>query len=360
MSLRVDNFIALLSGSIAAWLERHAAARIEYLKAENRALRIRLRGRRIVFSGAERRTLGTLAKKLGRKALRELDPIVTPATLLRWHRELVAKQWTFPVQRRPGRPRTAAEIEQLVVRMAAENPRWGYTRILGALSNLSINIGRGTIQRILKDHLIEPAPLRRKRISWSTFLKAHWRALVASDFFTVEVWSLKGLLTFYVLFVIDLSTRRICICGITTHPDEAWMLQMSRNLLDPQAGFLRDKKHLIVDRDTKYSAAFRIAFEQEGVGVIRLPPRPPNMDAYAERLVRSIKDECVSKLIPIWSRMLRKSLHEYAEHYHLERNHQGIGNRTVIPLATPVRARDSIDSRRRLGGLLNYYYRAAA
>ncbi len=128
-------------------------ARIEYLKAENRALRIRLNGRRIVFSDAERLTLGILPKRLGRKALREIDPIVTPATLLRWHRELVARKWIFPVQRRPGRPRIAADIEKLVVRMATENPSWGYTRILGALSNLGIQLGRGTIQRTLKDHL---------------------------------------------------------------------------------------------------------------------------------------------------------------------------------------------------------------
>ena len=187
MPHRIDNFIALLSGSIAAWLERHAAARIEYLEAENRALRIRLSGRRVVFSDAERRTLGILAKKLGREAIRELDPIVTPTTLLRWHRELVARKWTFSVQRRPGRQRTAADIEKLVVRMATENPSWGYTRIMGALSNLGVQLGRGTIQRILKGHLIEPAPIRRKRIAWSTFLKAHWRALAASEFFTVEV-----------------------------------------------------------------------------------------------------------------------------------------------------------------------------
>lgn len=130
MSLRIDNFVALLSGGVAAWLERHAEARIEYLKAENRALRTRLGGRRIVFTNAERRTLGALAVKLGRKALRELDPIVTPATLLRWHRELVAQKWTFPARRRPGRPRTQADIEQLVVRMATENSGWGGTAYL--------------------------------------------------------------------------------------------------------------------------------------------------------------------------------------------------------------------------------------
>ena len=246
-----------------------------------------------------------------------------------------------------------------MVRMATENTSWGYTRILGALSNLGVRLGRSTVQRILKDHLIEPAPIRRKRIAWSTFLKAHWRGLAASDFFTVEVWSLKGLLTFYVLFVIDLPTRHIAICGMTTQPDEGWMLQMARNLLDPEFGFLRNKKHLIVDRDTKYSAAFRLALEREGIGVIRLPPRSPNMNAYAERFVRSIKDECLSKLIPIGPRMLHRALREYAEHYHLERNHQGIGNRTIEPLPITPHPHGSIDTRRRLGGVLNYY-RAAA
>ena len=177
--------------------------------------------------------------------------------------------------------------------------------------------------------------------------------------FTVEVWSLKRLLTFYVLFIIDLPTRRISICGMTTRPDERCILQMSTNLLDEGTGFLRNKKHLIVDRDTKYSAAFRLALEREGVGVIRLPPRSPNMNAYAERFVRSIKDDCLSKLIPIGPRMLRRSLREYAEHYHLERNHQGIGNRTILPLAALERPRESVDTRRRLGGILNYYYRVA-
>jgi transposase InsO family protein len=171
---------------------------------------------------------------------------------------------------------------------------------------------------------------------------------------------LKGLLTFYVLFVIDLPTRRVTICGMTSHPDESWMLQMSRNLLDPEFGFLRDKKHSTVDRDTKYSAEFRSALEREGIGVIRLPPRSPNMNAYAERFVRSFKEECLSKLIPIGPRMLRRSLREYAARYHLERNHQGIGNRTIIPLPIEEHPGGTVDSRHRLGGLLNYYYRAAA
>jgi putative transposase len=192
MFVRPGSFLALVSAGIACWLERQAAARIEYLKAENRALRIRLGRHRMIFTDAERRTLAKLAKEVGRKALSNLDPIVTPATLLRWHRELVAKKWTFLERRHPGRPRTKVDIEQLIVRMATDNPSWGYTRIQGALINLDIRVGRGTIRRILRDHLIEPAPSRGRRISWSTFLKAHWRGLAASDFFTVEVWCWRG------------------------------------------------------------------------------------------------------------------------------------------------------------------------
>jgi hypothetical protein len=139
-----------------------------------------------LFTDTERRKLGALAKEIGIKALQELTPVVSPATLLRWHRQLVAQKWTFLERRRPGRPRTPIDIEQLVVRMAHENPSWGYTRIHGALLNLDIKVGRGTIRRILKDHLIEPAPRRARRIPWSVFLKSHWRAIAASDFFAVE------------------------------------------------------------------------------------------------------------------------------------------------------------------------------
>jgi putative transposase len=163
MFVRPGSFLAMVSAGIACWRERQAAARIEYLKAENRALRIRLGRRRMIFTDAERRTLAKLAKEVGRKALSNLDPIVTRSTLLRSHRELVAKKWTFLERRRPGRPRTKVDIEQLIVRMATDNPSWGYTRIQGALINLDIRVGRGTIRRILRDHLIEPVRSRGRR-----------------------------------------------------------------------------------------------------------------------------------------------------------------------------------------------------
>jgi len=236
------HFLTVLIASMSFWLERQSASQIEYLKAENRALRSRLGPGRVRFTDAERRTLGALAKQIGAKALRELDTIVSPAILLRWHRELVARKWTFLERRRPGRPRTSIDIEQLVVRTARENPSWDYTRIHGALSNLDIAVGRGTIRRILKDHLIEPAPVRGRGIPWSVFLKAHWRVIAASDFFSVEVWSWQGLVTHYVLFVIELATQRVEICGITTNPNEAWMLQMARELFS-ESGMLLGKRH---------------------------------------------------------------------------------------------------------------------
>ena len=345
---------------VAGWLQRQQAATIDYLKAENRVLRARLGGRRIVFTDAERRQLAVKAKALGRKGLHELGTIVTPETLLRWHRDLVARKWTFVERRCPGRPRIREELVALVVRMAKENRGWGYTRIQGAMANLGHKLGRGTIGRILKDHGIEPAPERGKGMSWSVFLKAHWKVLAASDFFTVEVWSWSGLVTYYVLFVMESATRRVCIAGITTHPDTPWMLQMARQLTDGIDGILLDKRYIILDRDMKYCQAFRDFLKREGIAVIRLPPRSPNLNAHAERWVRGLRDESLSKLIPIGQAMLRRALREYGAHFHQERNHQGLGNMLIIPDGSAKHRGGPVIRRARLGGLLNYYERAAA
>jgi putative transposase len=345
---------------VAGWLHRQQAATIDYLKAENRMLRARLGGRRIVFTDAERRQLAEKAKTLGRKALHELGTIVTPETLLRWHRELVAWKWTFVERRSPGRPRIRGELVALVVRMAKENRGWGYTRIQGAMANLGHKLGRGTIGRILKDHGIDPAPERGKGMPWSMFLKAHWKVLAASDFFTVEVWSWSGLVTYHVLFVMELATRRVCIAGITKHPDTPWMVQMARQLTDGVDGILLDKRFIILDRDAKYYQAFRDFMKREGIDVIRLPPRSPNLNAHAERWVRGVRDECLSRLIPIGQGMLRRVLREYGAHFHQERNHQGLGNMLIMPDASAKDRGAAVIRRARLGGLLNYYERAAA
>ena len=345
---------------VSGWVNRRQLTIIEFLQAENRMLKERLRGKRIRFTDAERALLGRKAKAVGRKSLQELDTIVSPDTLMRWHRQLVAQKWDFSKRRRPGRPGVMREIAELIVRMARENPGWGYTRIQGALANLNHRVARGTVANVLKRNGIEPAPDRNKRTTWSTFLKAHWQVLAASDFFSVEVWTPRGLLTHYVLFVIALADRAVHIAGITTRPDEAWMLQVGRNLTDENSGALATKRYLIIDRDTKYSRRFRGLVEEGGTEVIRLPPRSPNLNAYAERFVRSIKEECLGKMIFVGQASLSRAITQYMTHFHAERNHQGLENRLIRQ--QPGFAMDDgiVHRRQRLGGVLNYYCRAAA
>src|SRR5262245_60805343 len=218
------------------------------------------------------------AHRLGRKALRDLATIGTPDTLLRWHRQLVARKWTYTSQQ-THRAGVIAEIRQLVVRMAEANPTWGYTRMQGALKNLGHQVGRSTIARILKSRGLPPAPLRPT--SWQTFLRAHWGAVAGADFFTTEVWTWRGLVTFYTAFVIDLATRRVQVLGTTPHPDEAFMRQVVRTLTMDGADPCR---LLICDRDAKWSAAVRERLEEAGIHVVQTPYGAPNANAYAEQL----------------------------------------------------------------------------
>jgi transposase InsO family protein len=252
------------------------------------------------------------------------------------------------------------EIADLAVRMARENSLWGYSRIQGALENLGHRVGRTTIASILKQHGIEPAPERGKRITWSQFLKSQWSVLAAADFFTIEVWGPRGLVTFYVFFVIELTTRRVEIAGITPNPNEAWMMQIGRNLTDPDDGFLAHKRFLIIDRDSKYSLAFRTLLNNSGVEIVRLPPRSPNLNAYAERFVRSIKSECLGRMIFFGERSLRKAARDDAAHYHRERNSQELDNRLIDAPHDKASCAGAVSCSARLGGMLPFYHRAAA
>jgi transposase InsO family protein len=215
--------------------------------------------------------------------LQEIGTIVSPDTLLAWHRHLITRKYDGHQRRRPGRPPLTAEIRQLIVRLATENRDWGYTRIQGALANVGHDVGRGTIATILRQHGIEPAPERQKRTTWQELLKAHWDVLAATDFFSVEVWTATGLKRYAVLFVIELATRRVHIAGIASEPDSAWVTQCSRHLTDPVDGFLVGKRFLLHDRDPLFSQAFRETLDATGVETVRLPARSPNLNAHAER-----------------------------------------------------------------------------
>ena len=333
---------------------------IAYIQEENRILKHKLKGKRFRFTDDERRRLAVKGRALGRKVLREVASIVTPDTILAWHRKLIAQKWDYSEKRGPGRPRVKDELAQLTVRMARENPSWGYTTIRGALHNLGHVVARETVRNILKEHGIEPAPQRSKRMPWSTFLKSHWDCIAAVDLFTVEIWSCVGLTRYYVLFFIKLSNRRVHVAGVTEYPHGNWMKQVGRNVTDAFDGFLLDVRYLILDRDGIFTESFRELLKNAGVKPVRLPPRSPNLNAYAERFVRTIKESCLNRMIFFGEDSLRRAISEFLEHYHHERNHQGLGNRLIDPQDEVGTTDGSVECRERLGGLLRYYDRQAA
>jgi putative transposase len=356
-SLNPFRFVMI---AVAGWMNQKQQHAIDYLREENRVLREQLGTQRLRFTDDQRRRLAAKAKLVGRRLLNDIAQIVTPDTLLAWHRKLIANKYDGSARRGAGRPRTAAEIEDLVVRMAQENRDWGYRRIVGAMSNLGHDLARGTVANILKKHGIEPAPERSRKTTWKEFLTRHWELIVAADFFTIEVWTRTGLQRFLVLFFIDLSTRRVQIAGICSTANGLWMTQIARNLCDAIDGVLAGRKYLIHDRDPLFTDDFLNTLRTVGIEAVKLPPRSPNLNAYAERFVRTIKESCLERLILFGEESLRKAVAEFVTHYHLERNHQGLGNRLLAPLPAELNTTGTIQRRQRLGGLLNYYYRQAA
>jgi putative transposase len=352
----------LLLAILAGWVNRQQQDVIEYLRTENQVLKEKLGKRRILLSDEQRRRLARKGKVLGRKMLDTIGTVFTPDTILRWHRLLVAQKWDYSnrSKKTPGRPPVADEIRTLVVRLASENPSWGYDRIQGALANLGHTIADATVGNILKEHGIEPAPDRQRQTTWQTFLQAHWDVLAAIDFTTVEVWTKNGLVTFYLLFVMELATRRVHFAGSTANPDEAWMKQIARNLIDAEEGFLNGKRYVLMDRDTKFCEAFRSSLHDADMEPVRLPPRSPNLNAHLERFMRSLKEECLGRMIFFGEQSLRQAVRQFLGHYHGERNHQGLGNRLIDAGAEVGRGTGAVHCRERLGGILRYYYRPAA
>ncbi|REK25516.1 MAG: hypothetical protein DWQ42_11235 [Planctomycetota bacterium] len=352
----------LLVLCVSGWANRQQQDVIAYLRTENQVLREKLGKKRILLNDDQRRRLAVRGKVLGRRLLGQVGTLFTPDTILRWHRQLVATKWDYSDRRKAiGRPRVRQQIVELVLRLARENPRWGYARLQGALANLGYEITATTVRNILKAHGIEPAPDRRRSLSWKTFLKSHWDTLAATDFTTVEVWTKGGLVTFYVLVVIiELATRRVEIAGITPTPDAIWMRAVACNLTNCEDGFLSGKRYLIHDRDTKFCAKFLDVLAGENIESIKLPPSSPNLNAYVERFMRSLKEECLERMIFFGESSLRRALQQYVAHYHAERNHQGLANRLIEADAQVGSTHGEVTCRERLGGLFRYYYRRAA
>jgi putative transposase len=302
------------------------------------------------LDAADRAFLAALARLLPRRRRRGL--IVTPQTLLRWHRELVSRKWTQP-RRRAGRPAVEDRVLQLVLRFARENPRWGYPRIAGELLKLGTRVSPSTVRRLLLAAGLTPAP-RRSGPSWRDFLRQQAASMIACDFFTVETISLRR---FYVLFFIELESRRVHLAGCTTNPTGGWVTQQARNL--GFTGLLEQMRFLIHDRDSKFSAGFDEVFRSEAIEVIHTPIRAPRANAYAERFVRTVRAECLDWLLILGGRHLERVLRLYTTHYNGERPHRGLALLPPAP-ATATTSGDEIRRRDRLGGLIHEYHRAAA
>jgi len=344
--------------------ERALLKAIDYLMAEVKVLRRKYDrdfGRRLLLNDEQRRELAEKARAVIRHGHGHVIQIVRPDTLMRWYRRLVAREFDSSRKpRRTGRPETAPHVCKLILRFARENRSWGYDRIVGAMENLGHTVSDQNVGNILKRHGLEPVPERRPNGTWKEFLDRHLAVMWATDFFTVEALTMRGLVTYYVLFFIHLESRRVVLGGLTPHPDAAWMQQIARNV----SGFdgeLAGARYLIHDRDPKF-----IPFDTvlpDIVKVVKLPPRSPNLNAFAERFVLSIKSECLNHFIPLGERFLRHIIREYLAHYHAERNHQGSGidNELLVPdERVDDNRRGRVVKSSRLGGLLRFYHRAAA
>jgi putative transposase len=289
------KLLANVTGSI----DEELRLRNEYLVTQNRILRSKLTGR-IRLKDEERRELASIGKQLGKKALEAIATIVKPETILRWHAKLVARKFDGSSYRQsPGRPPVSTEVVTLILRFARANRSWGYDRISGALRNLGHRVSDTTVGNVLRKHGLPPVCERKRETTWSEFIRSHMDVLVATDFFTTEVWSCFGLVTYYILFFIHVGTRKIHIAGITPNPHREWMAQVVRNIADVDEGMLVQNgcKYLIHDRDSKFCEHFDGLLRSVDIEPVRLPPRSPNLNAYAERFVLSIKSECLDRMV---------------------------------------------------------------
>jgi transposase InsO family protein len=350
------RFFARLLARLSESVESELLASNALLEAQVKALQAQL-GKPVRLTDAQKIELARLAQGLSPAAREQACLLAKPSTMMGWYRRLIARKFDGSAHRRqPGRPRIKPSTEELILHFAKENPRWGCLKICGALKQLDVKVSHQTILNVLRRNGYHPAERHAGADSWAWFLNIHRSIVVATDFFSVEVLTPRGLVTYFVLFFIELERRTVYLAGITAHPNEQWMMQVARNLTMADSGFLIGKAHVIMDRDAKYCPRFRAYLRREGIRVIRSPPMSPNMNAYAERWVRSVKHECLRFIIPVSRASLERALGEYVAHYNAERIHQGLDQEIPIPLSPRTRQSGPVQRTSRLGGLLNYYH----
>ncbi|MCD4826133.1 MAG: integrase core domain-containing protein [Phycisphaerae bacterium] len=340
---------------VSALMDEQSRLAVEYLKEENRVLRERLGEKRVRLTNAQRRRLAVKAKALGRKTLGEVTELFSPDTILGWFRKLVAEKYDGSPNRKGGRPKVSREIVDLAVRLAKENRGWGHRRICSYAIYLGYSISESTVLRIMEDHGLNPSPKEKRKTTWKEFIGSHMDVLAAVDFFSVELLTPKGLVRCMVFFAIHLDTRRVEILGVKPDPASPWVKQVARNATDENDGFLRSRRYLIHDRDPLFTEGFRDILEAADVETIRIPPKSPDLNAFAERFVRSVKLECLEKMILTSQGQLEYVLEEYLEWYHRARPHSGLGGRMIDP--HPQEAGGEIVCFEQLGGLLKSYRR---
>ena len=362
LPLPVRFLIAAIAAAINEWMARQLGYAQEEVRTLKEALAVATGTERIRFTEAQRRRLAVMGKALTPRERETCCQIVRPETILAWLRRLAAAKYDSSKVRGAGRPRKGNDVRRLVIKLAQENPRWGYTKIRDALRGLGIEIGRTAIADILGEAGIEPAPERRKRRTWKAFIRSHLETLYACDFFSVEALSAFGVVRHLVYIVIELKSRAVEVAEVAVNPDGKWMEQVARGLLDPVDGFLRRATHVIHDRDPLYTAAWKGLLASRGVKSVPIPAKSPNCNAVTERFIRTVREECLDHFVIVGERHLRHLLKQFVAHYHAERYHQGLDGRIIRPtaLAANDNARGRTERRTRLGGLLNYYYRRAA
>ena len=338
----------------------HMQKSIDYLIEENRVLREQLKSKtgckRIVLTNAQRRRLAVKGFAIGKHGLKQITDLFQPSTILGWYRKLVAQKYNgAPYRRKSGRPRVDQEVIEKVLWLTKRNYNWGYDRIRNTLVYLGFEVSRSTVKRILDDNGIFPEPEKHRSLRWKEFISSHMDVMVATDFFSVELLTKRGLIRCMVLFFIDIGTRKVEISGVKVDPDGKWMKQVARNITDFESGFLKDKRYLIHDRDPLFTKEFDEIVESSGVEIIKMPPFVPDMNPYAEKWVQSLKFECLNKIIFTNQTQLEYAVSEFVTHYHRERPHMALDRKIIDPY--PQDPDGEIVEFQRLGGLLRSYRR---